>query len=1287
MADSDPLKAALLQLAAGNATDAEREIVQQALQNGQITLDFGGRTVAIEGGVNNAVIVTGDENIVIQGLNAETLRAAIEQMRIHTGISRRFMVGELPVNFVPRSQEFEAIKQSILHRPHGSLNASILRGSGGYGKTTLALALCHDQEIRETFCDGIFFITLENPPNNLLGCILDLIEAISNKRPGFNQLETAQNNLAEEIGDKRILFVIDNVWNTTDLERFMVRGKNCMRLITTRNPNILPPDVFRQNIDAMTLIEATTLLSKKLPAGENVELEALAKRVGKWPLLLSLINSVLQTNLSYDQLLPEALKDVNEDLTRYGLTAFDDSDDPLKRSVAVRATISMSLNLLSETDREHYQRIAIFPDSIDLPLVTLEKLWELDDGKARKLCKHLSSLSLLLNFDLKERTIRLHDVICTFLQEENRKSIVNWHQRFLDSYRSVQWHEMPNNEPYLWDYLTHHLVEAGRIGELKNLFSTQDWMRMRVVHDDYCYDGYLTDLHRALEYTYQTTLRQVDEDTVPIAFADYMRYLLICTSVNSLAMNYPPKLVGQLVRTKTWTVERGLSIAEKIPEPYRRLEMYLALLATKTLNERQFYAAQEKALRTVTELPFTEESVAVFEELAPYLQTDLLLNSVEIANTISDELLQITMLQAIAKQLENQHRTSVAKLALDRTLIIEIPHIKSSGLTFLAPVLSGSLLEKAIEAAREMKQREGSWALLSLSQYIPNKEEGNKLLEDAFMAVSGHYSGSDFVRAIALCASRLENETLIFALQMAQVSHNKAVLLNALRWVSPYLTDENSWGIALDMVLELEQERDRGIALGILATYIPENLVNRVLTTIQEIQNTSGYVFAAIHIADRLKEDFREKFLQDASQKALEITELEERVDALGELATYFSGESHSKIIRSCLDTIKLMKKRKDRNEALERIASLLEGEFLQKAIDISLMDEGDHYLQLLELLSSKEKDMSVLASSILERLPNIEDTHLTLWIICRLYPHLSGKQKDEALKLGLEICMERVHTKSDESSLSDYNLFIASSLNEVSYIYRLRQLIPLLSKETLSQDMLQILRNIRSCWARAYILEALPDSLLDYVLSSLSSFEDNEDSCTQILSACLKDNGRRLWTEEALNLALQGKHRHLILSHYARDSEYHWRISFLASLVKGLESQQLRDVVKYIMDAVQAIDERYRPEILTKIDSSDIIVQRLVLDASTSIKRQDYRALALATCWKIIPNREDLPKVIRQALIQFYAALQYNTREDLLCFFIDHKDLLFTPPIFSHDILSAIIVSIVEIWTDWKWI
>ncbi|MBO9309046.1 MAG: hypothetical protein J7551_04595, partial [Chloroflexi bacterium] len=53
-----------------------------------------------------------------------------------------FMVGSLPSDFVMRAEEFEQIVSALLseQRENPVAITAALRGAGGYGKTTLAMA-------------------------------------------------------------------------------------------------------------------------------------------------------------------------------------------------------------------------------------------------------------------------------------------------------------------------------------------------------------------------------------------------------------------------------------------------------------------------------------------------------------------------------------------------------------------------------------------------------------------------------------------------------------------------------------------------------------------------------------------------------------------------------------------------------------------------------------------------------------------------------------------------------------------------------------------------------------------------------------------------------------------------------------------------------------------------------------------------------------------------------------------------------------------------------------------
>ena len=76
---------------------------------------------------------------------------------------------DLPENYVQRP-EFDRLKALLLttdtegRREPVSITTS-LRGPGGFGKTTLAKALCLDEQIREAFDDGILWVTLGEHPD------------------------------------------------------------------------------------------------------------------------------------------------------------------------------------------------------------------------------------------------------------------------------------------------------------------------------------------------------------------------------------------------------------------------------------------------------------------------------------------------------------------------------------------------------------------------------------------------------------------------------------------------------------------------------------------------------------------------------------------------------------------------------------------------------------------------------------------------------------------------------------------------------------------------------------------------------------------------------------------------------------------------------------------------------------------------------------------------------------------------------------------------------------------
>ena len=414
-----------------------------------------------------------------------------------------YMAPDLPGDFIQRPKEYEALVEQLLgeNQEEPLAITAALQGAGGFGKTTLATAICHDERVQDAFHQGILWITLGEKPGDLTNQVVDLIETISGEAPSFNSVGAASTRLAELLADNTILLVIDDVWDAAHLKPFVKGGTRCTRLITTRNSGTLPLETRKIRVDSMATSEAVELLKFGLPKAAPDQVRRLVSKLGEWPLLLKLVNGVLRTRVrDTGQSLPAALSYVERALERRSLTAFDvmSADD---RNSAVAATLGVSLDMLTENERARFSELAIFPEDARIPLETVERLWqgtaELDDLTTEELCTKLFGFSLLLELDLATRYLRLHDVVRSYLETTQRERKPELHAQFLEGFGVDRWPELPESEPYLWHHLCFHIANAERWDELRKLLLDFDWIaaKLRVAGvnallADYDYLGY-----------------------------------------------------------------------------------------------------------------------------------------------------------------------------------------------------------------------------------------------------------------------------------------------------------------------------------------------------------------------------------------------------------------------------------------------------------------------------------------------------------------------------------------------------------------------------------------------------------------------------------------------------------------------------------------------------------------------------------------------------------------------------------------------------------------------------
>jgi WD40 repeat protein len=389
-----------------------------------------------------------------------------------------FMAPDLRLDFVARPAEYQALAGMLLDRSRMNPLAitTALQGAGGFGKTTLAAALCHDDDIVTAFDDGILWVTLGERPA-VQQELMKLYAALTGDRPTFVDAEDASIELASRLEDKNCLIVIDDVWDANDAKLFLRGGQQCARLITTRRLQVVTGvGASRVLVDEMTGDESVAMLTARLPASPSnpAPFRKLAERLGEWPLLLRLAASQLRERTERGDTVEGALAFVNRALDKRGAVAFDRANAS-SRNDAVATTVAASLALLSEADRVRAAELAVFSEAKAVPLSAACALWGLDPFDTEDLVQRLDDASLL-EFDLKTGSLRMHDVLRSHLHAQlgNAAAV---HARLVHT----GWPDpygLP--DPFASRWYGWHLVQAGEGDRLRQLLLDFPWLAAKL---------------------------------------------------------------------------------------------------------------------------------------------------------------------------------------------------------------------------------------------------------------------------------------------------------------------------------------------------------------------------------------------------------------------------------------------------------------------------------------------------------------------------------------------------------------------------------------------------------------------------------------------------------------------------------------------------------------------------------------------------------------------------------------------------------------------------------------
>ncbi|MEP4195696.1 MAG: TIR domain-containing protein, partial [Aliishimia sp.] len=392
-------------------------------------------------------------------------------------------------NMVSRPEKLAEVKQHLLSEDRDPVAiSSVLRGRGGFGKSILASAVAQDDDIRNGYIDGVFWVTLGKEAQNVVPQLETLNLLISGKPMGTTDANTAAEELARLLDHRDVLVILDDVWTEAQLRPFLKVTRNASLLITTQQREIVE-DAVQIDVEQLTGQEALAVLSRGLnPApDERTSLQNFADEHWRWAQLLAICNHAILKRMKRGGRLEAVLTDVRQALRTGQQIGRDDRD------LTLQAALDLSLSDMEPDLRDKLLLLAALDEDTEVPTDVLANLWDVELFTAQDICIELEIRSLLQPVDLT-KPVAVHDNVLWFLKlrssaDETREA----HKRFLDKNRPETGVWKDTQSTYMWHHVITHMRGAGLEGQADELLVDYAFLKAKLnaVGSAALYSGFL----------------------------------------------------------------------------------------------------------------------------------------------------------------------------------------------------------------------------------------------------------------------------------------------------------------------------------------------------------------------------------------------------------------------------------------------------------------------------------------------------------------------------------------------------------------------------------------------------------------------------------------------------------------------------------------------------------------------------------------------------------------------------------------------------------------------------
>ncbi|WP_211358303.1 AfsR/SARP family transcriptional regulator [Amycolatopsis cihanbeyliensis] len=334
------------------------------------------------------------------------------------------MPRQLPADvggFVGRADELKQLDALPLAGEPGSTPIVVIAGTGGIGKT--ALAVHWAQRNLDRFPDGQLHVNLRgfdpscepSSPSAVLRGFLDALGADAAAIPA--DLDGRAALYRSMVAGKRLLVVLDNARDATQVEPLLPGSETCTALVTSRRrlPGLQLRGGRLVNLDVLSAGEARELLAGQLGVERVLSEPAVAADLVRWCAGLPLAVSIVVARAAAHPDFPLAV--LAEELR--GASARLDAFDAGELTANLRAVFSWSCRALGTAAAGMFRLLGLVQGP-DISLRAAASLAALPPERARVLLRELEAAHLVQQH--VPGRYRMHDLLRLYAAEQATES-------------------------------------------------------------------------------------------------------------------------------------------------------------------------------------------------------------------------------------------------------------------------------------------------------------------------------------------------------------------------------------------------------------------------------------------------------------------------------------------------------------------------------------------------------------------------------------------------------------------------------------------------------------------------------------------------------------------------------------------------------------------------------------------------------------------------------------------------------------------------------------------------